>query len=136
MTTTKKAPAKKAVKQTAPDADAVEKAIAAVNVDETGFPKMVGIHQMPRRRRAEMLRAVQKLDLDELDVLMKSASGGNLEAAARFFEALADVEDLLAAFAEDPALFRMWADDATEAELLVLMSRTVSDVGEADSSSS
>lgn len=136
-TSTRKTPAKKtAARSPGPDVALVDRAIAEANVDESSFPVMIGIHQLPRRRKAEMLDALQRVNLEDIDVLMKAAADGSVEAAAKFWHVLADLEDMLAAFALDEDAFRMWAEASSEVELMALMSRTVTEAGEASSSSS
>lgn len=125
-----------AAKKTAARRPAPQKAddyAAEANPPEkpAGSPELLAPIDVPRRRRAEMLRALGALGKRsvELGVIAEDLSEPDKEldfddfaAAAGLLDLVADIEETLAVCAADPDAFAEWAKRADEGDLLALFS--------------
>lgn len=88
-----------------------------------GSPELVPFISLPRRVRADFLRAVGKITerQAEIDKMTKSKKG-DMSAAVTMMELLADMEDALAVVAKPEKTFRAWALEAEDAAITDLFS--------------
>lgn len=99
-------------------------------VKPEGAPDFVPLLQLPRRRRAEVIRLVKGLvkkqkelglsespDAENIELTDDEQQERNLDRAAAMFELLAEFEDLLRAVARDPEHFAAWIENANDADL-------------------
>ena len=89
-----------------------------------GAPALWPFQQLPRRQRAQFLRALKKVE-DTSHSVQSDADededeSSQLERAAASYEMLADLQDTLRLAARDADAFDEWANAAADADLTAL----------------
>lgn len=146
MTTGKKAGAKAAPARpraasgaAAPAAGYSDALLAETMQQMSGAPTLRAVHQLNRRRRAELTHLLGDIlpRSARLEKAIAESSSGVTIQDADVMDLLADVEDLLAMLAVDSDNFAMWATEATDVQLLALFAQFAGSFqsGEANSSS-
>lgn len=92
-----------------------------------GSPDLIPFKAVPRRRRADMMRAFETVQgkQDELEAIKAEsekddAEGSTAGRAAVIFDLLADCEEMLTFAAVDAEVFRTWASSCEDNDLMAL----------------
>jgi hypothetical protein len=130
----RKKPAKKTAAHTA--AGYSDELIAGVSLD--GAPQLAEMHQLNRRKRAEIVQAVEAMLPTVTNLQAAGGPTGTGVGAGALMALVADAEDLLVTVAVNEDVFRVWAAKADDLQLLALFAKFAGSMssGEANSSSS